>query len=554
MDEPRISSNRPWPRAEWALPFPGWDVRAAGRWLLAWAVAHRFALGAAAVAFLALFVRAWHVLPAGFPLNDGGLFASMSRDIQRAGYALPEFTSYNALSGGDPIPFAYPPLALYLAALVEDLTPLSMVDVYWLLPALAASVAVAGVYALARTMFDRRSVALLAAAGFAVAPRSFEWLVMGGGAPRALSLATALFALAAYRRALDARPGEAYRRFLALATVLSAATLATHLETAVFLAAGMALCSVVRPSRRRALAVAVVGMGTPVLSAPWWGTVLARHGIEPFRAALVHGGDVLSDGEVTMAVIQRVIDPVFTAEPYFAVVGAAGALGAVIALARGRWLLPAWWALILVLQMRSFATYTVVPTAILAAYAAVEVVYPALRGGASRSLLARWRPVAVAAGVAGVAIFGAVEQERGEAVFLRPVSEADRAAMEWVAGATPEDALYLVIPERPWYADREGEWFPALTGRAAVNVPQGYEWVEDEFGRRAHLHHVARDCGSQGVDCLERLRTVETFTHVYLPAGCCGPLADALRADHGWAVRYDGAALVAERLLLRRAW
>ena len=74
----------------------------------------------AATFFLAFIVRGRHVLLAGSPVNDGGMFATMSADIQRAGYALPAFTSYN----GADIPFAYPPFALYLAALIEDLSAL----------------------------------------------------------------------------------------------------------------------------------------------------------------------------------------------------------------------------------------------------------------------------------------------------------------------------------------------------------------------------------------------------------------------------------------------
>ena len=59
------------------------------------------------------FVRVMPVLQAGFPLNDGGLFYTMTSDLQKAGYALPAVTTYNGLG----IPYAYPPLPFYLAAL-----------------------------------------------------------------------------------------------------------------------------------------------------------------------------------------------------------------------------------------------------------------------------------------------------------------------------------------------------------------------------------------------------------------------------------------------------
>ena len=164
---------------------------------LAWE--QRWLIGAVAVAIVAFMVRALFVLPAGFPLNDGGLFVVMSEDIQRSGYALPWTTSYNPSPGGAEIPFAYPPAAFYLAALLEDFTPLSMLEVYWLLPLTGAMLTVAGIYVLGRTFFEGRLIPLVATAAFALTPRSFTWLIMGGGLTRSLGLAAALFALAAYR-------------------------------------------------------------------------------------------------------------------------------------------------------------------------------------------------------------------------------------------------------------------------------------------------------------------------------------------------------------------
>ncbi|MFL5529468.1 MAG: hypothetical protein ACJ791_08895, partial [Gemmatimonadaceae bacterium] len=63
---------------------------------------------------LAAIVRLIPALSFDFPLNDGGLFYQMALELKRAGYAIPDVTSYN----GDHIPFAYAPLAFYVAALL----------------------------------------------------------------------------------------------------------------------------------------------------------------------------------------------------------------------------------------------------------------------------------------------------------------------------------------------------------------------------------------------------------------------------------------------------
>ena len=74
----------------------------------------RAALLAALV--IGALVRGWHVWEVDFPLNNGGLFYAMVRDIQRAHYHLPAFTSYN----GAHIPFGYSPLGFYLAGVLND--------------------------------------------------------------------------------------------------------------------------------------------------------------------------------------------------------------------------------------------------------------------------------------------------------------------------------------------------------------------------------------------------------------------------------------------------
>ncbi len=51
-----------------------------------------------------------------FPLNDGGLFATMIQDLVNNRLLLPASTTYNGLD----IPFAYPPLAFYVAALANQ--------------------------------------------------------------------------------------------------------------------------------------------------------------------------------------------------------------------------------------------------------------------------------------------------------------------------------------------------------------------------------------------------------------------------------------------------
>ncbi|MFL5533059.1 MAG: hypothetical protein ACJ8BC_13910, partial [Gemmatimonadales bacterium] len=95
----------------------------------------RYPLALALAVALGVAVRAYHVLSQDFPLNDGGLFFAMVRDLQAAHFHLPAFTSYN----GSGIPYAYSPLGFYLAGLLDAWTPLSLIDVFRWLPLVASA-------------------------------------------------------------------------------------------------------------------------------------------------------------------------------------------------------------------------------------------------------------------------------------------------------------------------------------------------------------------------------------------------------------------------------
>src|SRR5574339_448436 len=84
---------------------------------------------------LGTFMRFNPTLLAGFPINDGGMFARMVEDLNTSHYALPAFTTYNHLN----IPYAYPPLGFYLGRITADLFGLDTVQVLRWVPAFFSS-------------------------------------------------------------------------------------------------------------------------------------------------------------------------------------------------------------------------------------------------------------------------------------------------------------------------------------------------------------------------------------------------------------------------------
>ena len=119
-----------------------------------------------AVLVLGFAVRAIFVLGAGFPINDGGMFYAMARDLQANSYALPAFTSYN---GGE-IPFAYPPAGFYIAAFLDDHTPISLLASFQYLPLMFSTLTIAAFWLLAKDLLRSRIATVSAVFFFAMMP------------------------------------------------------------------------------------------------------------------------------------------------------------------------------------------------------------------------------------------------------------------------------------------------------------------------------------------------------------------------------------------------
>ena len=106
----------------------------------------------AAVIFVILFsttigayLRISQLVDLPLPLNDGGLFYAMTKDLQENHFRIPAVTSFN----GANIPYAYPPLAFYLYGFISMATNGSLMDLFRLLPAIIASLSIPAFYWLA---------------------------------------------------------------------------------------------------------------------------------------------------------------------------------------------------------------------------------------------------------------------------------------------------------------------------------------------------------------------------------------------------------------------
>jgi hypothetical protein len=503
---------------------------------------------------LGLIVRAAHVLSTDFPLNDGGLFYAMTRDLSLAGYQIPPQTSYNEAQ----IPFSYSPLAFYIAALLHNSLGIELIALLRWLPLLATGLTVVAFWLLARAMLPSPWTVVAAVVAFSLLPRSFIWLIMGGGLTRSIGFLCAILALFLLWRFYH---GASWK-YAAGAGLCGALTLASHLGTAPFLAwSGLLFWLVSGRSKRGFVGALAAAVGAALITSPWWLTVVTTHGLGPFIAAQNTGSTIFSARTWEQLPSALAWGGFGTAESLLPLIGMAALLGCLITIAQRRWFLPIWWASILLIDTRAGVTYAALPVAMLAGIGIVEGVLPLLRERqpAERLRVAvGLRPtapplhlvIAMLALLLCVATASSVVSRRawvGELRQLYALGTGERAAMQWVLRSTTPDNRFLVITGSGWEVDRTSEWFPVLAERVSVATVQGTEWLPpgtfDQFRER---YNRVQACAGKDMGCIDSWQqsTNTAFSHVYVakPTGapCCSALRDSLRGDSRYEVVYDG--------------
>jgi hypothetical protein len=494
-------------------------------------------------------------LPIGgtpYPLNDGGLFAHMASDLYRNGFMLPAFTSYN----GEAIPFAYPPLGIYLTAVISAILSSGPIDVLRWLPALVSTASIVAVFLVAAELLRSRWRGLVAAAAFAVMPHSYLWLIGGGGVTRSLGL---LLSLLAFHQGV--RMLRTHRPISVAATgILGGLTLLSHPQAAVFLAASLLIFVGFHlydgPRGTIAKNLALAGGEGLLVAAPWLITVIAMHGFAP----IVSAGTTSIDPRIGLL---QLLGLGFADSSVLDLMTALGVLGVILRVARGQWMIPLWLVVTILIDPRAGATYAAVPLALSVVPILGELMqWTGLARGGSASLNDEPLPTLVrhhrgTALILALLLFVTLRTAARTAVDpagpLHGLAHPHVAAMRWVATHAGNSARFAVVTGSSWEYDYVSEWFPTLAGRTSAATVQGSEWGGfPTFLKRLAAYRQLQECADKTAACLEEWAVSwnEPSTLAFLPKGalfgpespadCCPALRETLRLSDRYALIYDG--------------
>jgi hypothetical protein len=450
------------------------------------------------------YVRISQVAQLHFPINDGGMFYTMTTDLLANGFHLPLLTTYNAAQ----IAYVYPPLAFYLAGFLTNVFKWPLIDIFRILPALMATLTVPAFYLLAKELLGSKAQTALATLVFALMPASFSWLIMGGGISRAPGLLLSILTLWAVCR-MYKRGGMVN---IAATVLFGSLAILSHPESAVHTAAsGLFFFLFLGRNKRGLLNSIIAAAAILVLTAGWWVTVISWHGLAPILAAVRTGGYRLD----IVAMFTQLNN---SGEMFLTFMGCFAVMGVFVSLAKKQWLLPIWLLIIILSEPRSAPLYITPVLALFVAIAldelvlvgfkAVEYGSTALRSASTdnwaESLLFGRMPKIVCAYLLVYFVMSAIGVPYTESRSLT-VETDDLTAFEWIKATLPAGSRFAVFTGDQPLTDSTAEWFPAWTNQISVATVQGYEWDPGRRFDAALLESTDLQlCAFQEVDCLDR--------------------------------------------------
>lgn len=415
-------------------------------------------------------IRLLYPLTTSFPLNDGGLFYTMTNDLINNNFLPPEYTSYN----NDQIPFAYPPLGFYLIAILNSLTKIDLLLLFQYLPTLLSILTIPIFYLLAKLMVGKKE-AKWSTLAYSILPNSYLWLIMGGGVTRSLGAIFYMLSICFFIKSFESSQKQ-IDTFLAF--IFLALTTLSHPEWTLYLFVTLSLIIVFKKvlvTKYLAKHITIIIIYF-IIILPYFMTVIFNHGMHPYINAFLSGtyNSNLSFFNFTH------FFQVFNQEKEFVFFGVLAIIGLVRFFLQKNYLLILLFLIPFILFPRNAQTLTSPFFAMIVG----NEIYNQLSLFSKSKISTFSKYIGVTFITVYLFIsFGNYYNKRTE-YGLSSLTPEVLSTFEWIQQNTSKDTVFYVdsgLTEDKWSIDSTKEWFPALTGRKNANVYQGYEWKERPY-------------------------------------------------------------------------
>ena len=472
-----------------------------------------------------------------FPLGYAGLYTLMAERLASNNFGLPMSVPYYGPGG---IPFAYPPVAFYIAAIFIKIG-LPIFDYLRFAPPAFTICSLIAIYILILRLTSSRIKAIIGATLTAAASFTYDLHVPAAGMVRAPAL---LFGVLGLILAWETFSPQVRPRKTVVLAILAAAflglTAMTHLSYSAFSVLGIiafALCSGRRPWRQRLVLCVAILAGGMVLSAPWWGTILSRFGFALFLNALQSHSNlgilsaIRQDGWRTP---YGILKDLFSFNNDWEPVQLVGLemVGMAYLLLRRRWLVPVWFLGIYLLVGES-ARFL----AILSCIAAAEALGDLLSFAYSQEDPRRGGNLIFYPLFAALVFVVCFRDTWRDVNASKPILSDQMLAMtDWIRTQTPPDASYL-------YLGGNGdsvEWLPYLASRSPAVGGWGAEWT-GKFDAQVLLGDQLGTClAQQSFSCYQMVIQANGISASYLVSlPAWATLNESILADPNWQVTFQ---------------
>ncbi len=490
-------------------------------------------------AFFGLFVRLFPLFKTNFPLVDGGMFYTMIKDLQASHFALPIFTTYNQAG----IPFAYPPMAFYIAGSLNSFANIPLLDIIKWQPVFLNILTVPFFYVFVKQILKSEPKAALATLIFSLTPNSYWWNIVGGGLTRSMGafffIASAICALKMYQEK---------KTIWVIGAIFSGAFVVfSHLAWALqSLAIILLLWFFWGRNREGTINSIIVATGILLLTSPWWGTIIQHHGVETFYQA----GQVTNSRWLFWTIFYALS---FTGE-YTTVIAVFALIGFFIHLAKKDYFFPLWATLCLLVDPRGGIPASIFPFTVLAMSTITNGIAPLMvENKQFAESLDSW--IYSLNTKVGRLFFGFFiilfvynAYSISNTLSSQVLGTAELNAINWVKSNTDKTDSFLILDEQDnLLLSPLTEWFPALTNRRSIATIQGTEWLSKDkhYNKQFPVINSLHACLYGDVNCLKYFnnKLTDKYKYIIISAKNSAPLLASLENNPGFTLVYSSPTI-----------